>query len=345
MERISLADGYSISRLIKGGWHLAGGHGEIVAEQALADMAVFAQAGIDTFDCADIYTGVEALIGEYRRRYPMLAATTRVHTKFVPDLNDLATLTTDDVTRVIDRSLQRLGVERLDLVQFHWWDFGIPGYVEAAMQLEELRRQGKISRIGVTNFDTVHLGELIEAGVTVFAHQLQYSLLDRRPEKEMIPFCRRHNIAVLCYGTVAGGFLSERWLDRNYPEGNLANRSLVKYRLIIDEFGDWSNFQALLHALRDVAHRHGVDIATVATRFILDQSMVTAAIVGATNRSHLDAHLRIDSVILTKADQAEISAAIASHPGPCGDVYQLERDREGPHGRIMKYNLSAKRVS
>ena len=183
-----------------------------------------------------LFRSVEALIGEYRRQYPALAANTRVHTKFVPDLETLSKLKADDITKIIDRSLQRLGVEQLDLVQFHWWDFNVPGYVEAALQLMRLRQAGKIAQIGVTNFDTGHLGELIEAGVTVFAHQLQYSLLDRRPQKTMMPFCQKHGIAVLCYGTVAGGFLSDRWLGREYPHGELANRSLVKYRLIIDEF-------------------------------------------------------------------------------------------------------------
>ena len=115
MERIALTDSYSISRLIKGGWHLAGGHGAIDPIAAIADMAAFAEAGINTFDCADIYTGVEALIGEYRRQYPALAANTRVHTKFVPDLETLSKLKADDITKIIDRSLQRLGVEQLDL--------------------------------------------------------------------------------------------------------------------------------------------------------------------------------------------------------------------------------------
>ena len=345
IPRLQLAADYEISRLIKGGWHLAGGHGDVSPAQATRDMAAFVEAGITTFDCADIYTGVEELIGRFRREYPTLARGLRVHTKFVPDLGDLATVDAAYVERIIDRSRQRLGVERLDLVQFHWWDYAAPRYVDVALELARLQRAGKIDRIGLTNFGTPQVAELIAAGVPVFAHQLQYSLLDDRPEHGMVELCQRHGIALLCYGTVAGGFLSDRWLGQPAPAESLANRSLVKYRLIIDEFGGsasggWAQFQALLRALRSIADRHGCDIATVATRAILDRPAVAAAIVGATNTSHLAAHGALGTLTLDDADRAAIAAVTAQRAGPPGDVYTLERDRHGPHGRIMKYELN-----
>ena len=207
IPRIRLADGYAISRIIKGGWHLAGDHGSIEPEQAVKDMAQFVEAGITTFDCADIYTGVEELIGSFRRAYPMLANGVQVHTKFVPDLPDLQSLDRRYVETIIDRSLRRLGVERLDLVQFHWWDFDVRRYVETALELDRLRRAGKIARVAVTNFDESHLDELLKAGVPIAAHQLQYSLVDDRPSAAMLDYCRAHGIALLCYGTVCGGFL------------------------------------------------------------------------------------------------------------------------------------------
>ena len=340
IPRLALAPDYSISRLVKGGWHLAGGHGEIDASQATRDMARFVEAGITTFDCADIYTGVEELIGRFRREHPALARQVRVHTKFVPDLDALAQVDARYVEEIIDRSLRRLGQERLDLVQFHWWDYAVPRYVEVALQLERLRRAGKIDRIGVTNFGTAQLREMLEAGVPVFAHQLQYSLLDDRPEHGMVELCRERGIALLCYGTVAGGFLSERWLDAPEPAAPLANRSLTKYKLIIDEFGGWAAFQSLLGVLRGVGARHGCDIATVATRAMLDRPGVAAAIVGATSTAHLAAHQRIGELVLEAGDFSAIAAVTSARLGPPGDVYTRERDRNGPHGRIMKYGLN-----
>jgi aryl-alcohol dehydrogenase-like predicted oxidoreductase len=339
IPRFSLLDGYSISRIIKGGWHLAGDHGEVDPKQAIQDMVSFVEAGITTFDCADIYTGVERLIGDFRREYPDLARQVQVHTKFVPDLSDLASVDRRYVENIIDRSLQRLGMERLDLVQFHWWDLNVPRYVETALELERLRRAGKIANLAVTNFDTLRVHEIVAAGVPIVAHQLQYSLVDDRPNIRMVDFCRAHGIVLLCYGTVCGGFLSERWLGKPEPR-QPGNRSLVKYKLIIDDFGGWDLFQQLLEVLAAAATRHGTDIATIAARAILDRPQAAAVIVGATNTMHLDAHARIDEVRLDEEDLAAIAAVTDYRRGPREDVYVLERDRTGRHGQIMKYELN-----
>jgi aryl-alcohol dehydrogenase-like predicted oxidoreductase len=341
IPRYTLSDGYAISRIIKGGWHLAGDHGAIDPQQARWDMARFVEAGITTFDCADIYTGVELLIGTFRQAYPSLAQRVQVHTKFVPDLSDLRSLDGRYVEGIIDRSLQRLGMERLDLVQFHWWDFTVPRYVETALELDRLRRAGKIAHLGVTNFDTPRLAELVAAGIPIVSHQLQYSLVDDRPSDAMAEFCRLHGVALLCYGTVCGGFLAERWLGKPEPGLELSNRSLIKYKLIIDDFGGWTLFQQLLTVLARIAARYGTDIASIASRAILDRPQVAAAIVGATNTAHLRAHTQIGSLQLDAADLAAIAAVTGRRGGPRGDVYDLERDRTGRHGQIMKYGLNS----
>jgi aryl-alcohol dehydrogenase-like predicted oxidoreductase len=336
-----LAPGYAISRLIRGGWQLAGGHGEIVPDRAIADMRAFLDAGVTTFDCADIYTGVEEMIGAFRGALPPAdRARLHVHTKFVPDLSALATLSPADIERIIDRSLARLQAEALDLVQFHWWDYAIPGWLEAAGHLARLREKGKIRHLGGTNFDTPRTSAMIEAGVPVVSMQVQYSLLDRRVAGAMSALCARTGMRFLCYGTVAGGFLSSKWLGQPDPAEPLANRSLTKYRLIIQEFGGWDAFQALLRLLDGIARRHGVSIAAVATRWVLDQPHVAGAIVGARYAEHLPDNLAVFRFALDDADRAAIGALLAAHPGPQGDFYALERDRTGPHGRIMKYELN-----
>jgi aryl-alcohol dehydrogenase-like predicted oxidoreductase len=341
IPRYTLSNGYSLARIIKGGWHLAGDHGTIDRQQAIEDMAKFVAAGITTFDCADIYSGVEQLIGDFRRAHPDLARQVQVHTKFVPDLSDLANVDARYVENIIDRSLQRLGMERLDLVQFHWWDYNIPRYLETALELDRLRKAGKISHIGVTNFDTQRLGELTAAGIPIVSHQVQYSLLDNRPAQTMVDFCRAHNIVLLCYGTVAGGFLSERWLGKDEPDrATLINRSLIKYQLIIEDFGGWALFQELLRVLARIATKHQIDIASIASHLILERPQVAAVIVGATNASHLESNARIVSLTLDAQDRADIETVIQRSSGPQGDVYTLERDRTGRHGQIMKYELN-----
>jgi aryl-alcohol dehydrogenase-like predicted oxidoreductase len=344
-ETFELRPGYTISRVICGGWQLAGGHGTVDRKTAVADFAAFCKAGIFTFDCADIYTGVEDLIGEFRTAFAHkwgadALKNVKVHTKFVPNLEILPVITKGHVRDAIDQSLRRLRTERLDLVQFHWWDYNIPGCVQAALWLKELQDEGKINLLGATNFDTPHTAELLDAGIPLVSMQVQYSLLDERPRHGLIDRCQHNNVYLLCYGSVAGGFLTDQWLGRDEPVPPFENRSLTKYKLIIDDFGGWTLFQQLLRTLREIADRHGKDIATVASRAILDRPRVGAVIVGARNRSHLAANLEIMELQLTQADLIEINSAIAQRRGPEGDTFTLERDRNGPHGSIMKYNLN-----
>lgn len=340
MRRIELAPGYEISRVLKGGWQLAGGHGEVDEEAALAGMDRYVAAGITTFDCADIYTGVEELIGRWRKTRPDAAAAIQVHTKYVPDLDLLPTHARADVARGVDRSLRRLGVDALDLVQLHWWDYDTPGYLEAAAWLDELRVAGKVRHIGLTNFDQARVAEFVTAGIPIVSHQVQYSVLDRRPASSMAGYCDTHAIGLLCYGSLAGGFLSERWLDAPEPAAPLENRSLVKYRLIIDEFGGWPLFQRLLRVLRDIGLRHGTGIGAVAMRWVLDQPAVRGVIVGVRHDGHLASVDAAIALRLTDEDRAAIAAVHADAEGPGGDVYALERVKGGRHASVMRYTLN-----
>jgi len=344
LPTIDLAPGYRIPRIIKGGWQLAGGHGAIEHDRAIDDMMAFADAGITAFDCADIYTGVERLIGEFlrawRARHGSAAAPIRVHTKCVPDRDALSTLTTSDLDRLIDRSRQRLGVDCLDLVQFHWWDYRAPGIEAAALHLAARQQDGAIRHIGVTNMDTPHLRALLDAGVPIVSHQVQCSLLDRRALGAMARVCAERGVKLLTYGALAGGFFHSRWLGAAEPTAPLENRSLVKYKLIIDEYGGWAAFQSLLKTLQEIAMRHDTTIGAVALRLVLDEPAVAAAIVGARNAEHVPATLAAFTLDLSQQDREMISALVSHAPGPRGDVYDLERDLTGPHASIMRYNLN-----
>ncbi|MGE3888616.1 MAG: aldo/keto reductase [Vicinamibacterales bacterium] len=344
VPRASLAPGYTISCILKGGWQLAGGHGPVEMDAAVADMRAFVEAGITTFDCADIYTGVEALIGEFLRRLRAdaggaAARRVQVHTKCVPDLDQLPTLSRHDIEAIVDRSLARLGVDALNLVQLHWWDYRVPGWVEAAGWLDDLRKAGKIRLLGLTNFNVDRVREIAGAGVPVVSHQVQYSVLDRRPAHGMTTTCGAHGIGLLAYGALAGGFLSERWLGQPAPPEPLENRSLVKYRLIIEEYGGWTAYQELLRALDAVARKHGATIGAVGIRWVLDQPGVAGVIVGARHARHLPETLSAASVTLDEEDRARIARAQEMATGPAGDVYDLERTPGGRHAVIMRYNL------
>jgi aryl-alcohol dehydrogenase-like predicted oxidoreductase len=345
VERLALAPGYSVARILNGGWQLSTGHwlkGTIDREAALAAMSEAADAGFTTFDCADIYTGVEELIGELIRRRRAAgrpAGEIQVHTKLVPDRSDLARVDAGSVEAIVDRSLERLGVERLDLVQFHWWDYEVGGCVEAALALERLRAAGKVRLVGLTNFDTGHARAILDAGVPVASIQVQYSLLDRRPEHGLLDLCRQWGVMLFCYGSLAGGFVSDRWLGVPAP-ADLDNRSLVKYRLIIEELGGWQAFQELLRELAAIGARHGVSPSAVATRWVLDRPGVAGAIVGMRSGRHIAANRAVFGLALDAADLGRLDGWLAAHPGPAGDPFGLERVPGGRHSSILKTDLN-----
>ncbi len=340
-----LSPDYSISRVILGLWQLSGGHGPVDEDKVFESLRKMVAAGMTTVDCADIYTGVEELLGRFlaRNRSEFLSGDLpdiQVHTKYVPDLEVLSNLDRRYTQAVIDRSLRRLGVDRLDLVQFHWWDFDIPGHVDAATHLVEARNAGKIHHIGVTNYDAVHLGELLEADIPVVSNQVQYSVLDSRPEVEMKELAQEWGFQLLCYGTVAGGFISDRYLGQGPPREPLENRSLTKYSLIIEDFGGWELYQELLRALRAVGDRHSVGIAEAAIRYILQKPAVAGVIVGARSDDHLERLRKLVRFELDGNDLDQIDSVLAVAQGPAGPVFGLERDRTGPHGSIMRYDLN-----
>lgn len=345
IERINLTPDYSISRIIKGGWHLAGGHGNISETQAINDMVQFVEAGITTFDCADIYTGVEEKIGKFLKTHKEAFTSgnlppVQIHTKYVPDYGSLATLSKEDTEEIIDRSLKRLGVEQLDLVQFAWWDYQFPRYVDTALHLQELQKKGKIRYLGATNFDGQRLKEMMDAGVKFLAHQVQYSVLDHRVEEDLIQLHQGNGISTLCYGVIAGGFLSDRYLNQPPPIPPMENRSLTKYRLIIEEYGGWDQYQHTLNVLSGLAQKHDVGIAEIASRYILNKQNVAGIIVGARNTNHLEKLINISSIVLDSEDSNALQKLKQESKGPTGPFYALERVKDGPHGRIMKYNLN-----
>ena len=340
-RRIELHKGYSISRLINGGWQLSAGHSAAGpdGDRIVDELESMVDAGFTTFDCADIYTGVEELYGRLIRRLRQQGRpeAVQIHTKCVPDLDLLRDLEKRDLERTIDRSLRRLGVERLDLVQFHWWDFSVDGWVDAVSWLDELRRSGKIRHLAVTNFDTARLETLLDAGFEIIAHQLQYSLLDRRPERAMVELCQKRDVHLLAYGTLAGGFLTDRWLGQPAPDAPLENRSLVKYRLIIEEAGGWTRFQDLLAALSTLGEKTDASIANLAVRWALQRPGLAAAIVGMRGAARLADNLRLFDL---EIDGHKLAAMTDLLDNPAGDVYELEREPGGRHAVIMKTNLN-----
>jgi len=333
-DRCVLAPGLEISRIVTGLWQVADmerGGQALDPDRAAAAMAAYAEAGFDSFDMADHYGSAEIVTG----RFLALARDGKVRspagsrpaafTKWCPEPGPM---TRAIVRAGIGRSLDRMDIDCIDLLQLHWWMFEHPAYLDAMKELVALQQEGRIRHLGVTNFNTDHLRVLIKHGIRIVSNQVCFSLLDRRPGEEMSSFCLESGIKLLAYGTLGGGFLSERWVGAAEPPSPaIGDWSKMKYKRFIDAIGGWQALQAIVGAAQTVARKHGVSIANVAARWVLEQPAVGAVIVGARlgESEHRADNLGVFSFALDAEDRAVIDAALAQSrriPGDCGDEYR-----------------------
>ena len=328
-----LSSDLTICRIVNGMWQVAGGHGQIDHELAMADMLRYHDAGFTTWDLADIYGPAEDFIGEFRRRLSKAKGKEELDkmqsfTKWVPQPSRI---TRSMVNSSIETSIRRMDVSSLDLLQFHWWDYNNPYYMDALKYLSELRDKGSIKHLGLTNFDTDHLQIITDSGVPIASNQVQYSIIDRRPEVKMIPFCRKHNISLLTYGSICGGLLSERYVGKTEPSiTDLNTLSLQKYKKMIDTWGNWNLFQKLLLVLDNIAKKHRASIANVATNYILSKATVAGVIIGVRLGiiDHIDDNSNVFNFNLDDSDLESINQVCENANnlyeiiGDCGEEYR-----------------------
>jgi aryl-alcohol dehydrogenase-like predicted oxidoreductase/enamine deaminase RidA (YjgF/YER057c/UK114 family) len=327
VQRIQLADDLSVARVTTGLWQLADMEregGPLDAEATAAAMEPYLAAGLTTFDMADHYGSAELVAGRLVARRGGRGGI-ELLTKWVPEPGPASR---DLVRAAVHRALSRLGVRRIDLLQFHAWRYSDPSWLDCLGWLDEIRRQGEIHHLGLTNFDAAHLGMVCATGIRVVSNQVCFSLLDRRPAGALTAVCATQGVKLLAYGTVAGGFLTEKWLGAAEPDWDeLPTWSEMKYGRFIRAAGGWEAFQRVLAAAGRIATRHGVSIANVAARAILEHPAVAAVIIGARlgSRSHLDDNLGLFRFALDPADRRELEEALATLtpiPGDSGDEYR-----------------------
>ena len=321
-----------ICRMLNGMWQVSGAHGPIDPQRAVERMLEHHRSGLTTWDLADHYGPAEDFIRAFRSRLASdygseALENVQAFTKWVPAP---AAMTRSWVEQNIDRSLKRMGVDSLDMLQFHWWDYDDDAYLDAMGHMADLQADGKIRTLALTNFDTEHT-RIIHERTPVVSNQVQYSLVDLRPEKEMAPYCLSQGIGLLAYGVLCGGLVSEKWLGRPDPSrSELNTASLGKYKQMIGLWGGWELFQELLGALKTIADKHGVSIANVAVASILDKPAVAGVIIGVRLglSDNLQDNLRTFDVELDEEDRGLIQSVtgksrdLFSRIGDCGDEYR-----------------------
>ncbi|MDU8913665.1 aldo/keto reductase [Aestuariicoccus sp. MJ-SS9] len=323
-DRLTLTDRLTLSRALVGLWQVADieKDGDLIDPETGADhLQAYAQAGFGTFDMADHYGSAELIAGALLRRD--LPDRPVICTKWCPTPGPM---TADVVRAGVMERLQRLGADRVDLLQFHWWSFEHPAWLDALHEMARLRDEGLIGEIGVTNFDAAHLHLALADGIPLVTNQVPFSLLDRRAAGPLSDLCAKTGVRLLAYGTLAGGFLSERWLGQPEP-AEITDWSKMKYKRFIDTAGGWEAYQTVLRAAAAIADKHGVSVSNVATRWVLEHASVAGVIIGARlgEAQHMTDNARLFQFALDDDDHAALNQAFAVTtplPGDCGDEYR-----------------------
>ena len=325
--KTTLAPGLEISTIVTGLWQIADMERDgktLDPQRAAKHMLPYLEKGFSTFDMADHYGSSEIIAGTFKQGLGEKNSV-QLFTKWVPKPGKISR---EAVREAVQTALDRMQVKSIDLLQFHAWYYPDPSWLDGLFYLKELKEEGLIKHLGVTNFDAAHLRIALASGIPIVSNQVCHSLIDTRASMNMADVCQKYNVKLLAFGTLAGGFLTERWLGQPEPSYDaLTTWSQMKYKRFIDEAGGWTPYQNLLQTLKEIAQKHGVSMANISSRYILENPAVAAVIIGARlgESEHISDNKRTAAIVLDQADIKAIKKAqdqLRPIPGDCGDEYR-----------------------
>ena len=322
--KTTLAPGLEISTIITGLWQIADMEKDgktLDPHQTAPHMQAYLEQDFTTFDMADHYGSSEIIAGTFKQGLSDKTSV-QLFTKWVPKPGKISR---KEVRAAVQKALDRMQVASIDLLQFHAWYYPDPSWLDGLFYLKELKEEGLIKHLGVTNFDAAHLRIALASGIPIVSNQVCHSLIDTRASQHMAAVCLEYNVKLLAFGTLAGGFLTEKWLGQPEPSyDQLTTWSQMKYKRFIDAAGGWGPYQNLLQIIKDVADKHGVSVANISSRYILENPAVAAVIIGARlgESEHITDNKRTVKIVLDQADMSAIKKAqdqLQLIPGGCGD--------------------------
>ncbi len=283
------------------------------------------EAGIDFFDCANVYSAGHAeeilgrlVVGERNR----VVLTTKVGFPMGEDPNDRG-LSRRHILQSIEASLRRLATDRVEIVFVHTFDPTTP-IEETLRALDLVVRQGKVLHIGVSNWAAWQIATALGAShresLAAFSCvQPMYSLVKRQAEVEILPLCRAAGLGVITYSPLGGGLLSGK-----YGAGRMPERGrLVENRMYAARYGDDVYFD-VADAFTALARELGVHPATLAVAWVKAHPAVTAPILGARNVEQLEPVLAAAEFPMTQELYARV-ASLAPSPPPATDRTEEQR--------------------
>ncbi|PPJ52982.1 hypothetical protein CBER1_10949 [Cercospora berteroae] len=325
-------NGRTLPRLFSGLWQLSSpSWGIATLSQINAQFHEYSPLGFTAYDMADHYGDAEILFGRFRSTCtsPDALFGATKYCVFAP-----IEVTAEVISANITERCHRMQASHIDLLQFHWQDYSDPSYILA---LQYLQSDSRITALGLCNFDTEHMLNAINSGIKIHTNQVQFSLIDSRPLHSMVPACKTHGVKLLTYGTLLGGFLSSKWLDKPEPLDNFSQSitpSQRKYYEMIVNWGGWELCQELLQVLEDIGTKYDRSVSCVAMRWVLDvaEEVVGAVIVGTRwgVSGHAEENLKVYGWKLDGEDMAKIEGVLSRSRrdkmvellGDCGGEYR-----------------------
>ena len=314
-----------VSVVAFGAWAIVGDAtwGQQNREDAIAAIRAAYDSGVNFFDTAETYGNGES---------------ERILAEALPDIRDNIVIATKvssqhfnpaQIRQSCEKSIKNLRTDHIDLLQLHWPQRDIP-IGETVNTLDGLRKEGKIRAYGVSNFGETSLAEILASGRTIASNQMAYNLLFRAIEFKILPICREHNIALLCYSTLMQGLLTGKFKSaEEVPEGRARTRLFSSARKLTRHATpgfENETFRAI-EQIRAVALELGLTMNVVSLAWLLAQPGVTSTIAGARNPDQAIANARAGDLVLDPIivrNLSIITDALKQKLGTNADMWQKE---------------------
>jgi aryl-alcohol dehydrogenase-like predicted oxidoreductase len=305
------------SPLIVGCWQLDDRTWKPIPEpQIERAIDTYFATGIHQFDTADNYGRSEQVLGRLLKGRDCKILTKALFFDSVP--------TASQIRHKIENSLRNLQRDRLDHLHIHWHDPQLD-FASTFAALQDLIEQGRILKLGVTNFTTPMLERALQYA-PISTHQVQYNLIDRRVENTMQSLCLKHNIGLITYGSLAGGFLSDKFRGVAAPQNSPDHARSFYYSNMVQAHGSWQKVLDLLVTLADIAQKNQKTIAQVALNWVKQQPGVESVISGLTlDRLQIQQSVEAMTFSLSAEEIQVLSERSSNLFDQTGDIYSYER--------------------
>ena len=323
--------GIEISAIGIGCWEIGGGYGSIEETDFINAVNRALDLGINCFDTAEAYgfgaseCSLAKALGA-RRKDAVITTKFGIGYKEAPNFRDSSR---NRMMASIEKSLANLKTDYVDVYMVHWPDVNTP-FEETMRALDELVQQGKVRAVGISNF-RLHQIEASVRTRRIDVAQYCWNMLDRRMQRDVLPYCRENGIGVMAYGSLAYGMLTGTFNEEmNFGSndwrakgGRMGNITLMQHLFGPDSF--LKNLRAV-EELKPMAKRYGKSLAQFALRWTLSNPVISTALVGCRNENEVNDNVGAIGWSIADADMREIDAIFARHGAVTSPESWIEKD-------------------